>query len=133
MRSESFQQFAIVYGDTAQSLTEQLNAKLYELRDKSPKVTFEGLIARISYSETVKIIEDVSDEYEMVGIQLTCQDCPCFEPQRNRDGSENRRAKRGGCPYATYKMTFRDSRACNKLFQMINSGEVTLCLAESED
>lgn len=47
MRSRSYQQYAIVAADSAQTLTEQLNAKLIELRDKNPTVTFEGLIARI--------------------------------------------------------------------------------------
>lgn len=132
MKRESFQQFAIVAADSAQSLTEQLNAKLRELKDKRPTVSFEGLIARISYTEEVNINEDLSDEYSAVGINLTCQDCPCFEPRLNANGTEDRRAKRGGCPYASYRTTFRDSRACNKLFEMINSGEVRLCLAESE-
>lgn len=53
MRRESFQQFAIVAADSAQQLTEQLNAKLFELRNRRPQVTFDGLIARISYSGEV--------------------------------------------------------------------------------
>ena len=48
---ESYQQFAIVVGDSAQSLTEQLNAMLYKLRGKHPNVTFEGMTARICYDE----------------------------------------------------------------------------------
>ena len=78
MRRESFQQFAIVAADSAQQLTEQLNAKLFELRNRRPQVTFDGLIARISYSEDVNILEELSDEYEEVGIKLTCQACPMF-------------------------------------------------------
>ena len=71
-RVESYQQFAIVSGDSAQQLTDRLNKKLYELRKKQPTVTFEGLIARISYTEDERIFEDVSDEYEAAGIKLTC-------------------------------------------------------------
>lgn len=135
MRSESFQQFAIVAADTAQQLTEQLNEKLRELKDKRPTVTFEGMIARISYDESVEILEDLSDEYEEVGIKLTCQRCPLFQPVRKMDGTIDKRAKWGGCEYSPlgYGQTTKQSKACNRLFEMINSGEVTLCLAESEE
>lgn len=133
MKSESYQQYAIVAADSAQELTDKLNAKLIELKAKSPKVTFEGMIARISYLETVYIPENVSDEFSKAGIDLTCQDCPFFEPQLRPDGQEDRRAKKGGCPFAQYEVTRRDAKACEKLFKMINSGEVRLCLAESEE
>ena len=133
MRQESYQQFAIVTADTAQQLSEQLNEKLYELRAKRPQVTFEGLIARISYSESVAIPEDLADQYELAGVRLRCGACPFFEPRLNMDGSEDKRAKRGACPCAPYGMTSRTSMVCNRLFEMLNSGEVRLCLAESEE
>ena len=129
MRNESYQQFAIVAADSAQ----QLNQKLYELRDKRPQVTFEGLIARISYSESVSIPEDLVDQYELAGVRLRCGACPFFEPRRNMNGSEDKRAKWGACPCATYGRTSRESGACNRLFEMLNSGEVRLCLTESEE
>lgn len=130
MRTESYQQFAIVAADTAQQLTEQLNQKLYELRFKRPVVTFEGLIARISYDESVDILEDTRDEYELEGVRLTCQDCPFFRPLLKMDGTPNRAAKRGDCQFADYGSTRRDARVCNKLFELLNRGEVRLCLAE---
>lgn len=64
MKRESFQQFAIVAADSAQELTERLNAELFKLRDKRPQVTFEGMIARISYTEEIQIAETVSDDFE---------------------------------------------------------------------
>ena len=133
MRNESYQQFAIVAADSAQQLTEQLNQKLYELRDKRPQVTFEGLIARISYSESVSIPEDLVDQYELAGVRLRCGSCPFFQPRLNSNGTEDKRAKKGTCPCAEYGIAFRDSRVCERLFEMLNSGEVRLCLAESED
>ncbi len=133
MRHESYQQFAIVAADSAQQLTERLNEKLYELKGKHPQVTFEGLIARISYNESVSIPEDLADQYELAGVNLRCGACPFFEPRRNVNGSVNKTAKKGACPCAPYGMTRRDSIACNRLFQMISSGEVKLCLAESEE
>ena len=133
MRRESYQQFAIVAADSAQSLTEQLNAKLFELKGKRPNVTFEGFIARIEYFEEYSKCEDLIDEYDEKGVRLHCEDCPFFEPMRNKNGTINRAAKKGDCPFATYGFTHRDTPACERLFQMLNDGEVRLCLAESEE
>ena len=132
MRHEVFQQFAIVQGDTAQSLTEQLNAKMRELAGKNPTVTFEGLIARISYVEDERVPESMADEYEAKGVHLFCEDCPKFQPDMKADGTVDKRSKKGHCPFAHYGMTFKNSPACDKLFEMINTGEVRLCSAESE-
>ena len=38
MKEQQFQQFAIVQGNTASILTEKLNSKLLELKDKEPTV-----------------------------------------------------------------------------------------------
>ena len=62
MISRSYQQYAIVAADTAHNLTEMLNAKLYDLRDKNPTVTFEGLIARIQYAENESVTENLQEE-----------------------------------------------------------------------
>lgn len=133
MRYESYRQFAIVSSDSAQTLTEQLNEKLYELRDKRPEVSFEGMIARISYSESVAIPESLSDQYELAGLKLKCNSCPFFVPKPNRDGTRDKRAKWGDCPCAPYGKTSRDSAACSRLFEMIQNGEVILCRADSEE
>lgn len=130
MRYSSYTQYCIVTGKTAQELTEQLNAKLYELRAKHPDVTFEGLIARIAYQEEEDVPESLADEYRMQGVKLTCYDCPYFGPTLNRDGSENQRAKKGTCPFKDYKIAYKDAAACNRLFEMLNSGEVRLCIAD---
>lgn len=127
MKVKSYQQYAIVAGDSAQTLTEELNRKLIELADKKPTVSFEGLIARISYMETEADPEDLVEEYEVQGVRLTCQDCPFFEPVTNGDGSIDRRAKWGNCRFAEYERAYRDSTVCEKLFQMLNDGEVRLC------
>ena len=36
MKEQQFQQFAIVQGNTASDLTDKLNSKLLELKDKEP-------------------------------------------------------------------------------------------------
>lgn len=128
MKVKSYEQFAIVVGDSAQTLTEELNRKLIELADKKPTVTFEGLIARISYTVTDTEPENVVEDYEARGVHLTCQDCPLFVPMTKADGSIDRRAKWGGCKLLADELTSRDSRACDKLFKMLNNGEVQLCL-----
>ena len=130
MKCMSYQQFAIVQGDTAESLTEQLNAKMKELNSKNPTVTFEGLIARISYTETDREPECLTDEYEAKGVNLFCEDCPYFVPERNANGTIDRRAKKGKCQFAHYGLTQKDCKACERLFEMIQSGEVRLCLAD---
>ena len=128
MKRESYQQFAIVAADSAQSLTEQLNAKLRELSGKHPTVTFEGLIARIQYMENVVEAETIEDEYELQGVRLTCQDCPYYEPILKANGEIDGRIKYGNCPYSEFGRAYRDSRACDMLYQKLNNGEVRLCL-----
>ena len=83
----------------------------------------------------MNILEELSDEYEEVGIKLTCQACPMFQPVLKMDGTIDKRAKWGGCEYSPlgYGQTTKQSKACNRLYEMINSGEVKLCLAESEE
>lgn len=130
MISRSYQQYCIVQGDTAQALTDQLNAKLIELNSKNPTVTFEGLIARIQYTESEYVPESLAEEYQIQGVRLRCEDCPMFVPLLKADGSEDHRTKKGGCPYAELKYTWRDAHACEVLFQMINDGRVELCLKD---
>lgn len=130
MKRESFSQFRIVQGDTAQRLTEELNSAIYELRHKDPTVTFDGLIARIHYTETDEQPESLADEYEAQGARFTCQDCPFFEPMTKADGTEDRRAKIGGCEHKDLGRTFKDSAACDYLFRAIKNGRVRLCLGE---
>lgn len=125
--SSSYQKFAIVQGDSAQSLTDQLNEQLYRLRDKHPVVTFEGMIARICYDETDYDPNPIEEETK---IEIFCQDCPYFQPLLKADGTIDKRSRLGDCPYTKYKRTYRNSKPCEKLINDINSGEVKLCLAD---
>ena len=129
MRRVSYQQFAIVQADSAQQLTERLNQKLYELRDKQPTVTFEGLIARISYKEETDAFESEDGQSGPV-LNLKCRDCPMFEPVRTKDGKPDRRTSFGFCRFAPEGQTVGTMSACSKLFKMINEREVKLCLRE---
>ena len=110
MIEQQYQQYAIVQSNTASTLTEKLNQKLRELKDKEPSVEFDGLTARIKYLETVLVPEDLADEYKMHGIDLKCASCPFFEPLEKTDGTVDERAKRGKCPCAKYGIAFSDGR-----------------------
>ena len=129
MKAISYPQFCIVEGDTAKELTEALNRIVMELKDKNPQVEFfDSCSARIAYTETVNNIpEELSDEYHLKGVNLFCDDCPYFERAKKRDGSEDLRKNFGTCPFEG--MQHKRHHACDKLFEMINSGAIKLCLA----
>jgi len=128
MKRVSYQQFAIVQADSAQQLTERLNQKLYELREENPTVTFEGLIARISYYVTEEV--EKKSSLETTQFKFKCKDCPMFEPVRKKDGTADRRTTFGFCRFAEEGQTFTTSRACERLYEMIKDREVKLCLRE---
>ena len=131
MRSISYPQFRIVQSNTAEGLTEELNRALEELKEFDPDVTFEGLIARIAYrKEDESIPESLSEEYEAKGVNLCCEDCPYFERIKKKDGTDDLRKKIGKCPFAKNGISYKDSKACPTLFEMLNDGEVKLCLAD---
>ena len=127
MKCKSIQQFAIVRSDSASAFEEELNARIMELSDKNPIVKFDGLTAYISYTEAVKIPEDVYDEYELKGVKFRCEDCPMFEPILKEDGTEDKRVRYGNCEFSKYGRTMKDAEACDQLFTMIQNGRVGLC------
>ena len=136
MKSESYKQFATVRSDDTNTFDDELNRKMRDLRWNRPEVQFreqgQNLIAHISYYEREMIPEDLGDVYEMIDVSFKCEDCPMFKPIRNKDGSPNLRVKYGDCPYSEYGRTYKNARACDMLYKMLRSGEVRLCLAESE-
>ena len=129
MKSISYPQFRIVESDTAKGLTEELNRIVKDLKECEPTVTFVGLTARISYTVTENDVpECFSDEYRIKGVKLTCDRCPLFERVLKRDGTPDHRKNFGTCPFQG--IVHRDEGACEKLFEMIDSGAITLCLAK---
>lgn len=136
MRTSNYRQFDIIRADNPESFTKKLNSRLYELRYNWPDVSFseEGqfLIARISYVEHERVPEDLGDVYEMQNVKFTCQDCPMFKPILNKDGAPNMRVKYGDCKYSEYGRTYKNSRCCDMLYNLLRTGEVQLCLAEKE-
>lgn len=130
MKEQSYQQFCIVQADTATILSERLNSKLLELKDKNPTVEFDGMTARICYTEHIDVPEDLSEEYHLKGVHLTCSQCPFFEPIEKEDGTPDARRKWGKCPCASMGRAYSDGPACESLFEMLNEGEVGLCFTK---
>lgn len=130
MKNRSYPQYAILSENSASALTEKLNETLRTINDDNVTVEFEGLIARVRYTEKeTGIPESLSDEYSIKGVSLTCSQCPYFKVMLKKDGTPDERKKVGCCPFAKRGVTFKDSPACDILFQALNNGEVTLCLA----
>lgn len=130
MRRESIQQFAIVRSDSASAFEEELNTRIRELAAYKPEVRFDGLTAYIQYRIEKVIPESVCDEYELKGSSFICEQCPCFEPILKRDGTEDKRIRYGECQFAEFGRTYKDSPACERLYQMLKSGEVGLCFTK---
>ena len=127
MKATSVQQFAIVRGDTASDFEEQLNARIRELSDYRPEVKFDGLTAYISYTITHRVPETEADLAQLKGIDFRCVDCPMFDKIRNDAGEIDRRYKYGNCEMAERGRTYKDTAACDYLFELIRSGRVGLC------
>lgn len=131
--NKSIEKFAIVRETSAAQFEEMLNDVLFELRGKSPSVEFDtvgaDMVARIRYKETFEIAAEKPTES---GIKFTCADCPCFEYEKNADGSIDRRKKWGGCPYAYMERTTLETAACDVLYNGIRNGDIGLIFKEGD-
>ena len=132
MKKKSVTQFAIVTGDSAQQFSDTLNAKLVELEGKDVAIDFyeNFLGARISWTENLgDKPECLAEEYELVGAGFLCKQCPMYATPLKADGSIDQRTKFGKCMAKDYCKVLGEQRACEKLYQMIQSEEVVLCVA----
>lgn len=135
MKRSSYEQFAIVRSDSAPLFEKQLNEKMFELRENYPEVKFSDsipLYAQIKYRKETIAPETISDEFELVGASFVCGQCPCFVPATNKDGSEDLRCKVGDCKHPDNELgrTYRASRACDHLYELIQKREVKLCFTK---
>lgn len=136
MKQERYQQFKTVRAEAPDLFTEDLNRVIYELRGKSPVVHFsetDPLCAYVSFTERFKSPESVSEEYELQGVRFTCEMCPLFSPIMKRDGTPDHRLKYGDCPESEFGRTYKDSAACDKLYQMLKAGRVKLVSTDDEE
>ena len=135
MKRSSYEQFAIVYADSASLFQQQLNEAVRFLREKHPVVKFSDTIpfyAQIKYVEDVKIPESVSDEYELMGVGFVCSQCPYFKPIKKANGNEDGRCKVGDCFYEgnEFGRARRETPACEHLYELVREGSVKLCFTE---
>ena len=132
---KSCSQFAIIRERSASTFEEKLNNRLEELVDDNTEVTFSDvdgdMVARIQYKKSVRV-ERPDVPMSETGILFTCADCPYLEPVLNAKGEVNGRIKYGNCQFSEYGRSYKTSPACDVLYNMIRSGEVRLCLSESE-
>lgn len=136
MKNERYQQFLTVKAEAPELFTEDLNKAIFNLRDKTPVVHFsetDPLCAYVSYTEYYQEPESLSEEYEMQGVSFTCEMCPMFSPIMKRNGTPDARLKYGDCPESEFGRTYKSSRACGKLYQMLRDGRVKLIRAEDEE
>ncbi len=133
MRSSSYDQFAIVQADSAPLFEKQLNEEIHRLRDHFPEVKFSESIpfyAQIKYKVFQETPETISEASEAEGVRFVCAQCPYFKAPLKDDGTEDKRCKYGDCKHAELGRTFKNSAACDKLFELIKEGGVKLCFTE---
>lgn len=135
MACEKFKQYAIVRSDSAELFEEQLNVRMYELRDSMPDVVFSEnghyLTAKIEYVKKQPVTPTERDPVKD-GIILKCIDCPYYEPTRKKDGTIDGRTRLGGCELSEFGKTYSDSDACAVLYRMLGNGGIRLCFTDSE-
>lgn len=133
MRSSSYDQFAIVSADSAPLFNQQLNEEIYRLRDNNPVVKFSESIpfyAQIKYRVNEETPETVAEASAVQGVSFVCAQCPYFKAPLKDDGTEDKRCKYGDCEHTELGRTFKNSAACEKLFELIKEGGVKLCFTE---
>lgn len=127
MKDKTYQQIRVISNNDPIEFQRLFNEAQTELAAKNPKVQFNmnmGHCAYITYTETTRIPETMEDEFNLVGIELHCRNCPNFEWPRRKDGGIHMSKKQGTCPVAAYGFTSRDALACEYLYKGLASGRL---------
>lgn len=133
MKHSALQQFATIHEDSASLFDARLNEKIYELRDCNPTVKFSEHIpfyAHITFVVKESTPETVAEASEINGVSFVCAQCPYFKPSLRDDGEIDKRCKYGDCEYSELGRTFKDSPACDKLYEAVRDGDVNLVFRE---
>ena len=133
MRRSSYEQFAIVVGDSAQSFSQKLNEEILRLHGNDPVVNFSEsnpFYARIKYVVNEMTPETIAEASEVEGVSFVCLQCPYFKPVLKDDGTIDKRVKWGDCEHAELGRTYKTSAACDKLYELIKEGDVKLCFMD---
>lgn len=78
-----------------------------------------GFISYIVYEENILIPENAADEYELLGEQHNCIECPLFV--RPTDG----RQKYTECPH-NHSFASKDRPCCDDFYEWLKKGEIKL-------
>lgn len=77
-----------------------------------------GLLAFVTYKETVMIAEDIAEEYELAGERHTCKDCPFYVV--STDG----RRKYTRC--GNHKLVGKNTPCCDWFYEALDDGRIEL-------
>ena len=133
MKTQSLEQFAIVKEDSASLFTARLNEELLKLKGNNPHVRFseaDPLCAYIDYTINETTPETVSEASEIAGVSFVCAQCPHFRAPLRDDGEVDKRCKYGDCEHTELGRTFKTSRACDILYELIASGNCRIVTDE---
>lgn len=133
MKHSALPQFATIHEESASLFDARLNEKVLELQAFDPKVIFSEHIpfyAHITYVVKETIPETIAEASAINGVSFVCSQCPFFRPVLRDDGEIDKRCKYGDCEHAELGRTFKDSPACDKLYEVIKDGDVNLVFKE---
>lgn len=133
MKRSSYEQFAIVHADSAPLFNQQLNEEIRRLKDNSPVVHFSESIpfyAQIKYVIDEEAPETVAEASAVEGVRFVCAQCPYFKAPTKDDGTEDKRCKYGDCEHTELGRTFKNSPACEKLYELIAEGGIKICFTD---
>ena len=133
MKRSRYEQFAIVYADSAPSFNKQLNEEIFRLKDNNPVVKFSESIpfyAQIKYEVNEETPETVAEASVVEGVRFVCAQCPYFKAPTKDDGTEDRRCKYGDCEHAELGRTFKNTPACDRLYELIAEGGIRICFTD---
>lgn len=133
MKRSCYEQFAIVYSDSAPSFNKQLNEEILRLRDNDPVVKFSESIpfyAQIKYTVNTETPETIAEASAVEGVRFVCAQCPYFKAPLKDDGTEDRRCKYGDCKHTELGRTFKNTPACDKLYELISEGGIKICFMD---
>ena len=133
MKRSSYEQFAIVSADSAPLFNQQLNEEIFRLRDRNPVVKFSESIpfyAQIKYRVNTETPETVAEASAVEGVRFVCAQCPYFKAPLKDDGTEDKRCKYGDCEHTELGRTFKNTPACEKLYELIAEGGIKICFTD---
>lgn len=136
MRYSNYDQFSIVQSDSAALFNKQLNEEVHRLKDNFPVVEIlraePPYFAQIKYRVNESTPETISEASAAEGVSFVCHQCPLFKPPLKDDGTEDKRCKAGDCldPKNELGRVFKNTQACDMLYELIKERSVKLCFME---